>query len=312
MTQPPACLIAREHRTLAPRDTNCRNPIESTESRLRIAFIDDSGQNDPPRDGLGPLVSLGAVIFPEHTVDAFHRRLDELRASIGMPTNEEIKWNPPKCSFLANAGGEVVTALRRSMLELAADCEVKSIVCIIDHGCRYQSRDIVGVGQELLKWLFERYTIFLEKDESLGIMIADKPGGGSAEEAHFLANTLIITGGGTEYVKPGAVVMPVLTSDSKHLPHLQLADLVVAATTAAVAGRGSGIALKDQLRALAHRQALGDINGAGLVLFPDYMNLYHWALGEATWSKASALSGWSLPRQGQPWAEDDGLGGDVI
>ncbi|MEU7819141.1 hypothetical protein [Pseudonocardia sp. NPDC049154] len=101
--------------------------------------------------------------------------------------------------------------------------------------------------------------------------------------------------------------MPVLTADSQHLPHLQLADLVVAATTAAVAGVPAGLHLKDQLRALAHRHALGDLNGAGLVLFPDYVNLYYWALGEGSWSKVGRMSGWTLPAPKLDWGASDGL-----
>jgi hypothetical protein len=112
---------------------------------------------------------------------------------------------------------------------------------------------------------------------------------------------------GTEYVKAGAVVLPIVTAPSHHLPHLQLADLVVAATTAAVAGFPAGLRLKGELRELAHRHSLGDVNGAGLVLFPEQPNLYYWALGETGWSKPSAIAGYSLPDPRFQYGQDAGL-----
>ena len=99
-------------------------------------------------------------------------------------------------------------------------------------------------------------------------MIADKPGGGHKEDSRWLAETLQLTSDGTEYVTPGRIVLPIVTAHSHHLPHLQLADLVVAATTAAVAGRQSGLSLGPLLAKLMHRHKLGDANGAGIVLWP--------------------------------------------
>ncbi|MEU7818185.1 hypothetical protein [Pseudonocardia sp. NPDC049154] len=64
------------------------------------------------------------------------------------------------------------------MLSLAAECHVRTIVCIIDHGARYRSLDVVGVGQQLLKWLFERYSMFLIGVRDTGIMIADRGSSG--------------------------------------------------------------------------------------------------------------------------------------
>lgn len=220
---------------------------------MRLVFIDDSQQKDPLRQGLGPLVALGGIVVPDHQVAPYAALLSAIRSELGIPDFEEIKWKPPRGSYLASAGKAVVTELRTRMLQAAFDHDIRSIVVIIDHGSAYKARTAVEVGKELLKWLFERVTILLDKANDIGVMIADKPGGGPADEGRWLAETLKLTNDGTEYVNPGKVVLPILTAPSHHVPHLQLADLVTAASAAAVAGRPAGLELKELLRQLAHR-----------------------------------------------------------
>ncbi|GAA0489748.1 hypothetical protein Ade02nite_24840 [Paractinoplanes deccanensis] len=274
---------------------------------MRLAFLDDSEQTDPIREGLGHLRALGTVIFPEAQVAGYADDLAGIRAEIGIPAGEEIKWKPAKGSFLARAGGEAVTALRRRMLEAAIAREARSIVVIIDHSAVYTSRGAAEVGQELLKWLFERLSMHLSDHGDLGIVVADKPGGGSKEEKKWLADTLRLTNDGTEYVPPGQVVLPIVTADSQHVPHLQLADLITAATTAAIAGRKSALDLGPLLAKLMHRHRLDAVNGAGLVLFPEKYNLLFWCFGETSWAKPSAQTGWALPHPDWAYGTSDGL-----
>jgi hypothetical protein len=278
---------------------------------MRLVFIDDSQQRDPPRRDLGHLLAIGAVIVPQQQVADYAAALATIRTEIGIPPGEEIKWKPPQGSFLKGAGGEVVTQLRIRMLQAAIDHQIRSIVVILDHSAAYTSRTQGEVGKEILKWLYERVTMHLADHDDIGIMIADKPGGNSAQEGRWLTETLTLTNDGTEYVEPGRVVLPIVTAPSHHVPHLQLADLVVAASTAAVAGRKSGLDLKSLLRQLIHRHRLGDINGAGVVLFPEEWNLYYWAFDEESCSRPSTNSGFRLPYPKSKYATDDGLGTQV-
>jgi len=270
-------------------------------------FIDDSEQRHPPRRGLGHLLAVGGLVVPEQQIHPLGVALATIRRDIGVPDAEELKWKPPKRSFLAGAGGEIVQRLRAEMLTAALDHNSRSIVVILDYSAAYSSRTKAEAGREILKWLFERTSMLLTDHKDTGIMIADRPGGGGAEEGRWLNDTLSLTEFGTEYVGAGAIVMPIVTAPSHHLPHLQVADLVVGATTAAVAGIPAGLFHKEALRALAHRHSLGDVNGAGLVLFPDKLNLYYWALGETSCSRPSAQSGWSLPVSHMEYGVDDGL-----
>lgn len=275
---------------------------------MHLIFIDDSGQSDPPRDGLGTLLALGGVIVPDDQVAGFASDLASIRTDIRVPPGEELKWKPSRGSFLAQAGGEVVIDLRRRMLQSALDHKMRSVVAIVDRDAAYTSHTDAELGREMLKWVYERVSMCLSDRRDVGMVVADKPGGGSAREGKWLADTLSVTNDGTEYVEPGRIIMPILTAPSHHVPHLQLADLVVAASTAAVAGRRSGLDVADLLAKLAHRNRFGHAGGAGIVLYPNRLrNLLFWAFGETTLSRPAMMTGYTLPWREWPYSVADGL-----
>lgn len=276
-------------------------------AQLRLVFLDDSEQSNPPRRGLGPLLAVGCVLVPERAVAGYAVDLAGVRAELGLPPGEEIKWHPARNSFLANAGGELVTMLRIQMLEAAIDWDIRSAVVVWDHGAAWRNKPKQEVGREILKYLYEQISMCLSDHDDVGIVIADKPGGGSVQETQWLAGTLELTNDGTEYVTPDRIVLPIVTAPSHHVPHLQLADLVTAATTAAVAGRRSGLELGELLLALAHKHALGYAGGAGIVLWPRRPNLFYWVFGETVWALPSAGFGYDLPNPDWEYGTDDGL-----
>jgi hypothetical protein len=278
---------------------------------MRVAFLDDSEQASPPRAGLGHLLAFAAAIFPEESLTPFAAGLSGIVAELGIPPGEEIKWNPPRGSFLKAAGGHLVKTLRRRMLEAAVGHQVRTVTVIIDHNAAYTRLSQAEVGKIILKWLYERVSMHLGDHDDVGIMIADKPGGGAKEEKRWLADTLELTSDGTEYVQPGRVVLPVVTADSRHVPHLQLADLIAAATTGAIAGIPPALELGPLLAKLMHRHSLGDVNGAGLVLWPENYNLLYHCFGETSASKPSMNAGYVLPWRGWAYATHDGLGNTV-
>lgn len=285
---------------------------------MRLVFIDDSEQSDPPRRGLGPLVAIGAVIIEESQLARFSEQLRGIRSRLGVPDSEELKWKPPKGSYLSTAGGQVVTDLRRSMLASAIDCGIRSAVVVLDHGAAYRALSTAQAGLKVLAWLYERIEMFLTDCQDLGVVIADQPGGGAKAEKQWLAETLRLTSNGTQHVKAERVVMPIVTAPSDHVPHLQLADLVTAATTAAVAGRKSGLDLATQLMELAHTRVTGEVAGAGIVLWPkELYDLHWWVFGEESYRRG----GFGIPlgphdpaaagpfaKPGRPYLKDDGMG----
>ena len=223
-----------------------------------------------------------------------------------MPEGTELKWSPGAGSWLKTAAGNAVrTELRERMLMLAVDLRVTSVVVVWDRGL--VNWPVNEIQVEILRWVYERISMCLPANEA-AIVIADEPGGGREHEKQWLADTLQLTDRGTEYVTPDRVVLPIVTTPSHHVPHLQLADLVVDATTAAVAGNRYALELAPLLRQLAHKNASGYAGAAGIKLFPDtLLNLYYWAFGEASYWKMSMNSGWSLPWREWPYADNDGL-----
>lgn len=284
---------------------------------MRLVFIDDSEQSDPPRRGLGPLVAIGAVIIEESQLAPYSDRLREIRSRLEIPDEEELKWKPPKGSFLSSAGGEVVTDLRRSMLTAAKECDIRSAVVVLDHGAAYRGLSTAEAGLKVLAWLYERIEMSLADHQDLGVVIADQPGGGAKAEKHWLAETLDLTSNGTQHVKAERVVMPIVTAPSDHVPYLQLADLVTAATTAAVAGRKSGLDLAPLLTELAHTRLTGETGGAGIVLWPSELyDLHWWVFGEEYYRRGNTgiplgphdpTAAGPLSRPGRPYLKDDGL-----
>lgn len=278
---------------------------------MKFVFLDDSVQKNPPRQGLGDLVALGGVIVPEEHVTGYADDLLDIKQRLGIPAADEIKWKPAKNTVLASAGGQVVTKFRESMLEAAIAREITSVVLVLDHGRVFKDLTVVEVGQKLLEWTYDKVAFGLGGQQA--VMIADKPGGGSADESRWLAQTLALTNDGTEYTAPGQVILPVLTAGSHHVPHLQLADLVTAATTAAIAGRPGGLRLAPLLHQLARRNAVGYAGGAGVTLWPpDLVDLHYWVFGEDTYAKGNTghpLGPSNAPTggSGRPFQLGDGM-----
>jgi hypothetical protein len=57
---------------------------------MRLVFLDDSEQRQPPRRGLDHLRALGAVIFPEAEIAGYAEDLARIRGETGIPAGEEI------------------------------------------------------------------------------------------------------------------------------------------------------------------------------------------------------------------------------
>lgn len=280
---------------------------------MDVIYVDDSGQLDPPRRGMGELVAIGGVMVPEEAIAAYATAITAIRARLGIPEGEEIKWKPDRGTFLAAAGGELVGQLRREMLEAAAALGIKSAVVIWDRGRVPWEK--AKAARAILDYLYERIRWHLRDNDRLGIIVADEPGGGPKAEKKWLAETLGLTTNGTRYATPDRVVMPIVTAPSHHVPHLQLADLVTAATTAAIAGRRNALALAPQLKNIARTNSRGMVGGAGVVLWPPDLNdLYYWVFRDEFYVRDG--SGYLLgpaaadpifDEPGRPYLRDDGL-----
>jgi hypothetical protein len=276
------------------------------EGIVRVAFVDDSKPYGR-RSGMGRLIALGAVVFPEHAIAEYASEAEAIYTDLDVPLDAELKWSPPDGSFLKSPeGNEVRGVLVKRTLQLAVETGAGSVVVVWDTGrTTLQGQP---AEQRVLKFLYERVSMCLESD--IGLMIADKPAGGRvSDDEKWLASTLELTDYGTEYIDPDHIILPIVTAPSHHLRQLQLADLVTGATAAAVAG---GNQYADQLAplllALAHKNRFDLAGGAGLKLFPDELrNLHYWAFREDRFVSIDADQEWQLPNPEWAYASDDGL-----
>lgn len=250
---------------------------------MHVVYADDSAQKGR-REGQGTLIALGAAALPEAHVkpfaDAFYAAYDEF----SIPREVELKWSPDSKTdwFRAEGKTELLTPLRERILDLAAEHEVRIFASLWDKG-RNES-GFRGHTPEywVIQFLFERIAMFLENSENRGLIVFDKPSGNHKDEDTWIADTRYLTDLGTEFVSADAIVAPILTAPSHHHPQLQLADLVVGATTAAFAGNPYGMALMPHLKPMFHTNFWKMvIGGSGVKLYPDSVcNLYHWVLGD--------------------------------
>lgn len=283
---------------------------------MKFAFMDDSGRekHKVPRRGLGSLQAYGAVVFPEQSLKPYTASLVALREELGIPADTEFKWSPDG-GPLHKKWKELHTA-RTRMLDAAIDLGVSAtvVVCAPDLMPSWYQKNLKS---EMLRYLYERITYSLGDEES-GLIIADQPGGGRGDETHWLADALALDTNGTAYVKPEdkQVVLPIITTRSDHVAHLQLADLVTAATTVLVSGDDTADRYREQIQKLLMRNTHGYIGGTGLKLVPStahnpraLMNLAHWVFGEDTYVEpgTSSMIGSPLPHSGWLYGADDGL-----
>ena len=142
----------------------------------------------------------------------------------------------------------------------------------------------------------------LDRIQSDGIIITDRPGGDRASEDEFLLECLDTLQQGTDYVRPDRVALSVLATSSKLVRLLQVADVVTSCTLAMVSGEDTyappifNNAIRPMLLSDPDR-----IGGIGLKIHPDYryVNLYHWVLGDENHIRDGI--GEPLPRDDRPY-----------
>lgn len=283
---------------------------------MYFAFMDDSSRKrkDVPRQDLGALHAYGAAIFPQESLQPYREELAQLRQDLRVPAGTEFKWSPDG-GPLHKKWTELHTA-RVRMLEAAAALGVRACVVICAPELMPEWYSESQLKREMLEYLYERVTYTLGEDK--GILIADQPGGGRKDETRWLADALALDTDGTQYVKPAdkQILLPIITTRSDHVDHLQLADLVAAATTALIAGATSADPYRDLIHKLLATNTRGYAGGTGLKFMPSasynskaLMNLAYWVFGEDAYVLPDTASsmGQTLPSHSWIFASSSGL-----
>ena len=269
---------------------------------MEFFFADDTTQK-PSREGMGKIVGFGGIFVAEGVLGIIEKDVNGICDAFGLPHGEEIKWSPKKNSWIyKNLHGESRIQCYSEILRAAANAGCRAIVVAWDTGRTTLKGE--KAFKKVLDFTFERIAMHLAKRGSLGVIVADRPGGGHKEEEQFLAEFLNRVNQGTDYVVPEHVPINILTTPSHLQRHLQLADLVTSITCAMVAGQTKFAEpyfeiIRDMLIVNHH----GYIGGTGLKIFPDELvNLYNLVLGETHFVKVSMNTGFPLPDSRFPYA----------
>ena len=296
--QPSGTDPARVSRVVSQRFPNRRGAYDC---RVDLFALDDSKQKKPSRPGMNPLVAVGGIHVPSDQVRTLERGIDDLCDAAGFPDGEEFKWSPEPKSWMHK---QLVHGARESfflgVLDTARACGVTSLVVARDTKSSSAVKGAETSEVDALKMCLERANNHLDDTETHALVLVDRPSGNRKSEDLFLARCLETLRKGTGFVVPERLTL-VVTTESKHVRLLQLADLVVGSTLARVAGEAQYSprifeAIKPMLRRDGAR-----VGGVGLKLHPDfrYGNLYHWLLDDEWITR-----GWhrvELPEPGRPY-----------
>lgn len=246
-------------------------------------FADDSRQLKPSRQGMGPLVATGGAIFSEEAVRELETVIDGLCADAGFPPGEEFKWSPSGKLWMHLKLVDPDRAdFFRSILEKATEYGGKALVVIADvtaksaTGAKPPEMDVTSMFLERADTEFGRVA-------ASGVVVVDRTGSDFKAEERFLAACSETLQSGTAYSKPEHTLLNVVSTPSKLLRLLQLADLITGCTLAYVSGEGHFAPQTfAHVKPMLCRQG-EQIGGIGVKIHPDfkYRNLYHWLFGDA-------------------------------
>lgn len=271
---------------------------------MRVTFLDDSVRTGQ-RGGMGKLVAMGGIILDEAELRPLSDDIETIVARYAIPAACELKWSPPPGNWIHdNLVGTARHQCYAELLDAAHARGAQAVTAVIDTGRVTQQGSTALL--KAFEFAVERVQMTLERAGHLGIVVADRPGGGADEETRFLRDVLTTIDHGTMFVEARQIVFNAVTTPSHLVRHLQIADLVVGITTAMVGGDiGYAGPIFPHVKQMMLQNANGTIGGTGLKLWPNALrNLYHWALGEDTYWRVSMNAGVTLPWWEWPYFYD--------
>lgn len=250
---------------------------------MQFFFGDDSRQASPTREGMQSLIAAGGVLVDGANLAALERSLESLCSDTGFPANEEFKWSPGREKWMRdNLRGEERRDFYFSILDVATQYEVRCLLVVSDQtaatatGASTPDDDVTAI-------LLERVHHRVCNDPEGCVVIVDRPSGGRSKEDRFLLNCLEQIKTGTSYVQHEKIALNVLSSPSKLIRALQLADLVTSCGTAFIGGEESYSPAIFKRMLPLFPQDYGRRGGCSIKIHPDskYRNLYHWLLNDS-------------------------------
>lgn len=272
---------------------------------MDFVFADDARQAHPTRPGMGELVAVGGVRVPDGSVRDLERAINQECTRVGFPTGEWFKWSPgSELPWMRTSlTGTARTNFFTTVLGLAA-AHGATALFVMEDKARTVADKAPNHEEDATRLFLERVENRLRADGSTGIVLADRPGGGPQDQERFLADCLNVLQEGTTYVRPDHIALNVITTPSKMVRLLQLADVVTSCTLAYVGGESSHSPLvMPAIRPLFGCGGGNNVGGGVVKLHPDlcYVNLYHWLFEDQTYWRGG--SGHPLPASGYPYSK---------
>jgi hypothetical protein len=275
---------------------------------MDLIFADDARQQNPSRKNTGPLVAVGGLHVPTEAVGLLERAIDELCTKVGFPEGEEFKWSPGRreAFFRSQLTGENRLRFYTDLIALSREHSASAFVVVEDTQYRLANRGSKSHEEDVATLFLERADWSLHRAGRDGLALVASPSGGSSAGEKFLGRCVELRRVGTGYTKLERLPLGVVTSQSKHMRLLQLADVITSCVTARVAGESNfSPQVFDMIRPMLRRE--GDrCGGIGLKLHPDFVfaNLYYWLLEDTHFWKGNA--GAPLPIKGRPFSRHNG------
>jgi hypothetical protein len=254
---------------------------------------------------MGPLVAVGGIRVLGDAVGDLEAAVDALcREKYGFPPGEEFKWSPGRDLWMRdNLVEERRLEFFREVIALIRSAEAKATVVIEDRNAG-RATDAETPELDVIRMCLERVCNQCRESPPEGLVITDRAIGGHPSEDKFLRACLENLQAGTGYLRPRAIALNVVSTPSKFVRLLQVADLVTGATLAAVGGeRIFSVPVVAELQDV-YRRDFGRVGGYGVKIHPDfkYANLHHWIFGDRDFVRFN--TGRPLPMADRPYASD--------
>lgn len=266
-------------------------------------FVDGAEQQRPSRDGMGPLVAVGGLLVPGESVRDLERAIDDLCRDFGFPAGQEFKWSPGRELWMRDhLVDQARTTFFKAALGLAAAKGARGIVVIEDTNHDLAIAEAGNHEMDVVGMFLERANNQLRARNRHGVVVFDRPTGGRKEETRYLVRCLEALQTGTRFVKPDRIAINALTTASELVRLLQMADILTSCSVSYVSGEPRfSAATFESIRPMLCEGWIG-CGGTGLKIHPDYnyVNLYHWLLGDERFKKRTMVFG--LPIDGRPYA----------
>jgi len=259
-------------------------------------FVDDASQPRPSRNGMGSLLAVGGIQIPEDILKNIDRDIHSICSDAGFPPNEPFKWSPGRELWMwGNLRGKNREEFYLSVLSKLHDYSIIAWVIIED--TKYNTAtSATRHDMDVTQMFLERIHFTLGNKQCNGIVIVSQPGGDIDTENAFLTECTDILKEGTTFTQFDRIAQ-VFSLNHRFSRLLQVADLITSCTTAYISGEdrfapvvfGGVKPLLDKDR--------GRIGGIGVKLHPDiqYVNLYHWLLGDTMFIRKNVGLGMPLP-----------------